>query len=58
MNFESNAFIYDRQEAEKMERIFRKDMESCHELTRELYDDRGISVKVREVAARLLSDLL
>lgn len=58
LNFESNAFIYDRQEAEKMERIFRKDMESCHELTRELYDDRGISVKVREVAARLLSDLL
>ena len=58
LNFESNAFIFDRQEAERMEQIFRQDMEKCHELTRELYADRSISIKIREVAARLLSDLL
>lgn len=58
LNFESNAFIYDRSEAQKMEKIFIEDMNDCRELTEELYDNRSITVKIREVAARLVADLL
>ena len=58
LNFESNAFIYDMGEAYKMEAIFENDMNDCRELTRALYHKRGIAVKVKEVVARLLSDIL
>ncbi|MDO4487033.1 MAG: cardiolipin synthase [Bacillota bacterium] len=58
INFESNAFIYDRSEAQKMKKIFIEDMNDCGELTEELYDNRSITVKIREVAARLVADLL
>lgn len=58
LNFESNAFIYSKDEAYKMEEIFSKDMNECHELTRDLYNERKFNIKVKEVIARLLSDLL
>ena len=58
LNFESNAFIFDKEEAYKMEAIFESDMNDCKELTRALYKKRGIFTKIREVVARLLSDLL
>ena len=58
LNFECNAFIFDKTEAGNMERIFRNDMELCHELTLELYEQRGMMIKTKEVVARLLSDLL
>lgn len=58
LNFESNAFIYDKDEAYEMEKIFKSDMIYCKELTRTLYNERGIVIKMKEVVARLLSDLL
>ena len=58
LNFESNAFIYDKKEAQTMERIFCEDLKECKELTISLYENRSRTIKVKEVAARLLSDLL
>ena len=58
LNFESNAFIYDKKEAQTMERIFCEDLKECRELTISLYENRSRTIKVKEVAARLLSDLL
>ena len=58
LNFESNAFIYDKKEAQTMERIFCEDLKECRELTISLYENRSRTIKVKEVAAKLLSDLL
>lgn len=58
LNFESNAFVYDKKEAERMEAIFEKDMRDCHELTKRLYESRSLWIKFKESISRLLSDLL
>ena len=58
LNFESNAFFYDRNEAYKMEAIFENDRNDCYELTKTLYHKRSMVIKTKEVIARLLSDLL
>lgn len=58
LNFESNAFVYDSEFAGKMEDMFHEDMKSCHELTKELYDNRSRIIKIKEPIARLLSGIL
>lgn len=58
LNFEANAFIYDGEEANKLEVIFENDMKKCHEMTRALYAKRALSIKFKEAVARLLSDIL
>jgi cardiolipin synthase len=58
LNFEANAFIYDEAEAHKIEENFKNDMADCHELTKEIYYNRGIVIKFKESISRLLSDLL
>ncbi len=58
INFECNAFIYDREQSYKLESIFTADMEHSHELTKQLYRSRSLLIKFKESIARLLSDLL
>lgn len=58
LNFEANAFIYDGEEACKLEAIFENDMNDCHELTRELYAKRSLWIRCKENVSRLLSDVL
>ena len=58
LNFEANAFLYDGEEARKLEAIFENDMRDCHELTLELYNQRSLWIRFKESLARLLSDLL
>ncbi|QIB70705.1 cardiolipin synthase [Aminipila butyrica] len=58
LNFEANAFLFDEKEAAKMETIFERDMRASYELTRELYDQRGLVIKFKESIARLLTDIL
>ena len=58
LNFETNAFIYDEEEAYKLEAIFEEDMSDCHELTRTLYGRRSLWIRFKEGIAKLLSDLL
>jgi cardiolipin synthase len=58
LNFETNAFIFDEEEAYKLEAIFEEDMTHCHELTRALYKQRSLWIRFKEGIARLLSDIL
>ena len=58
LNFEANAFIYDEEEAAKMEAIFEKDMEDSHQLTLELYEQRSMWIRFKESIAKLLSGIL
>lgn len=47
-NYEINLEIVDREQARSMERIFRKDLENCRELTSEEWDERGLHHRVVE----------
>lgn len=58
LNFEVNAIIYDEETTEKLENIFLEDLNQCLEVTKEVYAQRGIWVRVREQFSRLLSPLL
>lgn len=58
LNFEINAFIYDRNVAEYHNQIFAEDLEKSREITEEEYRKRGWTMKVRESLSRLLSPIL
>lgn len=58
LNFESNAIIYDRGIACKMESAFENDITLCHQLTQELYDQRSLLIRFKESIARLLTNIL
>lgn len=58
LNFECNAFIYEKEMAQTMEKTYLRDLEHCHELTPELYARRSWRIKFKEPIARLLSDVL
>lgn len=58
LNFESNAIIYDSHVSEMLYSIFMEDLYYSAQLTRELYLERGITVKFKESVSRLLAPLL
>lgn len=58
LNFEVNAVVYDEKEAEKMVESFRKDMQVCTRITKDLYASRRLPVRFKEQVSRLLSPLL
>jgi len=58
INFETHAFIEDREVTKGMERAFYKDMKDCRELTVDAYNQRPRRVKIREAISRLFSPLL
>lgn len=58
LNFEVNAFIYDDRIAKDGEVQFMKDMEVSEEITREIYDNRSISLRIKESLVRLVSPIL
>jgi len=58
LNFETNAFIYDRDISGRLEKIFLEDLEHCTLVTPGVYASRGLRVKVKESVSRLLSPLL
>jgi len=58
LNFEVNAVVYDEKEAEKMVDVFRKDLEVCTRITKDMYVSRGLIVRFKEQVCRLLSPLL
>lgn len=57
-NFEANAFIYDHKTAGELRNLFIKDIESCEELTLEVWASRNRQQKLKESFARLFSPLL
>jgi cardiolipin synthase len=58
LNFEINAFIYDRERAKYHNQIFAEDLKNSEEITREVYETRGWTMKLRESVSRLLSPIL
>ena len=58
MNFEANAFVYDKEFATKMEKTFEDDMKLSTEVTLEDYESRGLWIKIKEAVSVLLSDIL
>ncbi|KIL52173.1 cardiolipin synthase [Jeotgalibacillus soli] len=58
LNFEVNAFIYDKGTASKLGQIFRDDMKLSTELTDELYQSRSLYIRFKESISRLLSPIL
>lgn len=58
LNFEANAFIYDRKISAQLKKIFEEDLEFCTEKTPEDYDNRTAGVRFKESVSRLLSGIL
>ncbi|MCT4687183.1 cardiolipin synthase [Vallitalea sp.] len=58
LNFEANAFIYDRQTTRKLEREFEKDLPLCNEITKDDYINRSQRIKMKETISRLFSPIL
>ncbi len=58
LNFEINAFIYDRKVSTRLADIFRQDLKHSYEITREIYDSRGLKMKFKESLYRLISPVL
>lgn len=58
LNFEVNATIFDEESTEALEEIFLDDLTRCREVTKEVYEARGLLVRIREQGSRLLSPLL
>lgn len=58
LNFEINAFIYDREKSHELAEIFEQDMQLSTELTYEMYLHRSRAIKLKESVSRLLSPIL
>ncbi|MET3576042.1 cardiolipin synthase [Bhargavaea ullalensis] len=58
LNFEVNAFIYDREESHELAELFEQDMRLCTELTSEAYHSRSTAIKLKESLSRLVSPIL
>lgn len=58
LNFEVNAFIYDQNVSNNLEKIFKNDIKNSTEITKELYSMRNIRIKFKESISRLLSPIL
>ena len=58
LNFEVNAFIYDKNEAKNLANLFYNDMKQSSELTYEMYKNRSNMIKMKESISRLLSPIL
>ena len=58
LNFECNAFVYDREFAVEMRRAFEEDIKDSVKLTPELYGQRSRWIKIKESVSRLLTDIL
>ncbi|MEN6517062.1 MAG: cardiolipin synthase [Methanospirillum sp.] len=58
LNFETNAFIYDRAVCGELRRAFQRDLEYCTELTTERYAAQGRLIRIKESISRLLTPVL
>lgn len=58
LNFEVNAFIFDDRIAKEGESQFIRDMNASKEMTKEIYNNRSITIRIKESIIRLLSPIL
>lgn len=58
LNFEANAFIYDRQLATQLELQFNEDVAQSLQLTQDYFDQQSIWMKFKQKFSRLFSPIL
>ncbi len=58
LNFETNAFCYDRQLAYEFTHIFEEDLKKCRQLTPEFFEKQSAWLKFKQYFSRLLSPIL
>jgi cardiolipin synthase len=58
LNFETNAFIYNRKVATQLKQIFVEDIKKCTYYNKELYHNRSRRIRIKESISRLFSPLL
>lgn len=58
LNFEVNAVVYSERITSDLERTFELDMAKCTQVTKQLYEKRGIIIRIKEQFSRLLSPLM
>ncbi len=58
LNFEVNAFIYDKEINSKLTNRFLGDLANCREITLDGYNSRSRIIKMKESISRLLSPIL
>lgn len=58
LNFEVNAVVYNSDKAKEMIDIFNEDLKVCTQITKELYAERSLMIRLKEQVCRLLSPLL
>lgn len=58
LNFEINAFIYDRWASDQLEQIFMDDIRNSHVMTTQMFDQQGKWLHFKQRFSRLLSPIL
>jgi len=58
LNFEVNAFLYNRQLAEELLAAFNEDIKVSTQMTKKLYDRRSIFIRFKEGISKLLTPVL
>ncbi|MEK5169753.1 MULTISPECIES: cardiolipin synthase [Staphylococcus] len=58
LNFEINAFVYDKEIAQQLRHAFEEDVKKSKLLTKEKYEQRPLSIKFKEDLAKLISPIL
>lgn len=58
LNFEVNAFLYDREITQELEQSFFSDMEVSTQMSRNLYKNRSLGIRFKESISRLISPVL
>ena len=58
LNFEVNAFIYDKKITRELEQAFHDDINLSTQMTKKLYDKRSLGIRFKESVSRLLSPVL
>lgn len=58
LNFEVNAFIYDKEVTGKLVDAFHEDIKHSTQMTKKLYGKRSIGIRIKESISRLLSPVL
>lgn len=58
LNFEVNAFIYDKKITKQLEQAFHEDIKLSTQMTKKLYAKRSIGIRFKESISRLISPVL
>ena len=58
LNFEVNAIIYDDRVATEAETQFMEDIKESEEITKEVYSNRSLTLRIKESLVRLVSPIL